>query len=116
MPFCHFAFVPAGDESPMDFCFELFAHITKFFGFKVVLLGKYNAQGLGNDYELLLRCTPGQEYVKVVLQDGRMQGAILIGEADLEGIYGDFQPHSKHMYCPLRALAVVRFLLKLSAR
>ena len=38
MPFCHFAFVPAGDESPMDFCFELFAHITNFFGFKVLNL------------------------------------------------------------------------------
>ena len=26
----------------------------------------------------------GHEYVKVVLQNGRMQGAILIGETDLE--------------------------------
>lgn len=76
--------VTAGEEITMDFCFELFTHVTKFFGYKVVLLGKFNAQGLGNDYELLVRCTPGLEYVKVVLQNGRMQGAILIGETDLE--------------------------------
>ncbi|XP_061663401.1 pyridine nucleotide-disulfide oxidoreductase domain-containing protein 1 [Syngnathoides biaculeatus] len=68
----------------LDFCFELFSHITKFFNYKVVLLGKFNAQGLGSDYELLLRCTKGQEYVKVVLQGGRMVGAVLIGETDLE--------------------------------
>lgn len=52
--------------------------------FKVVLLGKFNAQGLGLDHELLLRCTKGQEYVKVVLTGGRMVGAVLIGETDLE--------------------------------
>lgn len=32
---------------------------------QVVLLGKFNAQGLGSDHELLVRCTKGQEYVKV---------------------------------------------------
>ena len=44
----------------LDFCFELFAHVTRFFGYKVVLLGLFNAQGLGKDYEILLRCTKGQ--------------------------------------------------------
>ncbi|XP_061817447.1 pyridine nucleotide-disulfide oxidoreductase domain-containing protein 1 isoform X1 [Nerophis lumbriciformis] len=68
----------------LDFCFELFAHITTFFNYKVVLLGKFNAQGLASDHQLLLRCTKGQEYVKVVLQGGRMVGAVLIGETDLE--------------------------------
>ncbi|XP_030642426.1 pyridine nucleotide-disulfide oxidoreductase domain-containing protein 1 isoform X2 [Chanos chanos] len=78
----------AGDilEEPieLDFCFELFSHITKFFNYKVVLLGKFNAQGLGQDHELLVRCTKGQEYVKVVMSGGRMMGAVLIGETDLE--------------------------------
>ncbi|XP_036745162.2 pyridine nucleotide-disulfide oxidoreductase domain-containing protein 1 isoform X2 [Manis pentadactyla] len=73
-----------GDSIDMDFSFELFAHVTKFFNYKVVLLGKYNAQGLGSDHELMLRCTKGQEYVKVVMQNGRMMGALLIGETDLE--------------------------------
>uniref|UniRef100_A0A3Q1ED38 Pyridine nucleotide-disulphide oxidoreductase domain 1 n=1 Tax=Acanthochromis polyacanthus TaxID=80966 RepID=A0A3Q1ED38_9TELE len=67
----------------LDFCFELFSHITKFFNYKVVLLGKFNGQGLGPDQELLLRCTKGQEYVKVMI-GGRMVGAVLIGETDLE--------------------------------
>ncbi|XP_031558778.1 pyridine nucleotide-disulfide oxidoreductase domain-containing protein 1-like, partial [Actinia tenebrosa] len=73
-----------GQQVPLDFCFELFTHVTKFFGFKVVLLGKYNAQGLGNDYQLLFRCTKGVEFVKVVMQNGRMVGAVLIGETGLE--------------------------------
>ncbi|XP_067162330.1 pyridine nucleotide-disulfide oxidoreductase domain-containing protein 1 isoform X2 [Apteryx mantelli] len=73
-----------GESTDLDFSFELFAHVTKFFNYKVVVLGKYNAQGLGLDHELLLRCTKGQEYVKVVMQNGRMMGAVLIGETDLE--------------------------------
>ncbi|XP_032711020.1 pyridine nucleotide-disulfide oxidoreductase domain-containing protein 1 isoform X2 [Lontra canadensis] len=73
-----------GESIDMDFSFELFAHVTKFFNYKVVLLGKYNAQGLGSDHELMLRCTKGHEYVKVVMQHGRMMGAVLIGETDLE--------------------------------
>lgn len=35
---------------------------------QVVLLGKFNGQGLGPDHELLVRCTKGQEYVKVKLK------------------------------------------------
>ncbi|XP_013928623.1 PREDICTED: pyridine nucleotide-disulfide oxidoreductase domain-containing protein 1 [Thamnophis sirtalis] len=73
-----------GEPLETDFSFELFAHSTKFFNYKVVLLGKYNAQGLGLDHELMLRCTKGQEYIKVVMQNGRMLGAVLIGETDLE--------------------------------
>uniref|UniRef100_A0A8C4WU35 Pyridine nucleotide-disulphide oxidoreductase domain 1 n=1 Tax=Eptatretus burgeri TaxID=7764 RepID=A0A8C4WU35_EPTBU len=73
-----------GESVDLDFCFELFAHITRFFGYKVVLLGRYNGQGLGSDYELLLRCTPGVEYVKLVMQCGRVVGALFVGETDLE--------------------------------
>ena len=73
-----------GEEVTQDFCFEMFAHVTKFFGFKVVLLGLFNGQKLDRQYDILLRTTPGLEYVKVILKDGRMQGALLIGETDLE--------------------------------
>ncbi|CAL1528894.1 unnamed protein product [Lymnaea stagnalis] len=81
-----------GEEISMDFCFELFAHATTFFKFKainfflllVILLGRFNGQGLQNDYEVLLRVTKGKEYVKAILQNGRLVGAILIGETDLE--------------------------------
>jgi len=30
---------------------------------------------------------PGVEYVKAILKDNRMQGAILIGETDLEEVF-----------------------------
>ena len=73
-----------GEEGSQDFCFEMFAHVTKFFGYKVVLLGLFNGQKLDHEYDILLRVTPGLEYVKVVMKDGRMQGAVLIGETDLE--------------------------------
>ncbi|CAG9791865.1 unnamed protein product [Diatraea saccharalis] len=72
------------EEVLQDFCFELFTHCTSLFGYRVVLLGKYNGQNLGNDYEILLRTTPRHEYIKFVLQNGKLQGAILIGETDLE--------------------------------
>lgn len=72
------------EEFYQDFCFELFTHVTKFFDYKVVLLGLYNGQKLNQDYEILLRMTKGQEYVKLILKDGKMQGAVLIGETDLE--------------------------------
>lgn len=74
----------SGDEIYQDFCFELFGHVTSLFGYQIVLLGKYNAQGLGQNYEILLRMTSGVEYIKFVLQNGRLQGAILIGETGLE--------------------------------
>lgn len=73
------------DSMTLDFCFECFAHSTRFFGYKVILLGKFNGQGLlKSEYEALIRLTKGEEYIKVILKDGRMQGAILIGETDLE--------------------------------
>merc|ERR1712107_328477 len=73
-----------GEETELDFCFEMFAHVTRFFDYKVVLLGLSNGQNLDNQYEVLLRVTPGLEYVKTVMKDGKMQGAVLIGETDLE--------------------------------
>ena len=75
-----------GEAIARDFSFEVFTHATKFFGFKVVLLGLFNGQTMTvSDYEVLLRVTKGREYVKVVMsKEGRMQGAVLIGETDLE--------------------------------
>ena len=72
------------EKKDLDFCFELFAHATKLFGYKLILLGLFNGQK-DLDYEVLLRVTKGKEYIKCVMsKDGRMQGAILIGETDLE--------------------------------
>ena len=72
------------EEFLQDFCFELFTHVTKFFGYKVVLLGLYNGQKLENNYEILLRVTKGLEYIKLILVDGKLHGAVLIGDTDLE--------------------------------
>jgi pyridine nucleotide-disulfide oxidoreductase domain-containing protein 1 len=72
------------EEIYQDFCFELFSHVTKLYGFQVVLLGRYNGQELDNNYELLFRITPNQEYIKFVLKDGKLVGALLIGETSLE--------------------------------
>ena len=66
-----------------DFCFELFGHVTQLFGLPVILLGHFNGQGLGTNYELLIRSTPGTEYIKFVLQNGKLRGAILIGNTEL---------------------------------
>lgn len=67
-----------------DFCFELFSHTTKLFGYQIVLLGNFNGQGLGTNYEILIRSTPDVEYIKFVLVNNKLQGAILIGETGLE--------------------------------
>lgn len=72
------------EEIYQDFCFELFTHTTRLFGYKVVLLGLHNAQKLGKDYEILFRMTKDVEYIKLVLQNDRLQGAVLIGDTELE--------------------------------
>ncbi|XP_014247892.1 pyridine nucleotide-disulfide oxidoreductase domain-containing protein 1 [Cimex lectularius] len=72
------------EELLQDFCFELFTHVTTFFGMKVTLLGLFNGQTLDGKYEILLRVTKNKEYIKLILKDGRMQGAVLIGDTDIE--------------------------------
>ena len=66
-----------------------FTHITYFFGRKVILLGLYDGQGLGDEPEddvvLYSRATE-DTFARVLLLRGRMQGAVLVGETDLEEI------------------------------
>lgn len=115
--------------------FEIFTHITHFFGYKVVLLGRFNGQGLGQDLESITktmivneslshsnneadgagngeikskrqgfivgaregedaavqqpleiwtRITPDVEYIKVTVSEGKVVGAMLVGDTDLE--------------------------------
>uniref|UniRef100_A0A4W5NIA0 Pyridine nucleotide-disulphide oxidoreductase domain 1 n=1 Tax=Hucho hucho TaxID=62062 RepID=A0A4W5NIA0_9TELE len=68
----------------LDLRFKLFSHFFFIPNFIVVLLGRFNGQGLGLNQELLVRCIKGHEYVKVVLRGGRMFEAVFIGETDLE--------------------------------
>ena len=89
--------------------------MTSSFGYKVVLLGLYNGQFLGEEYEqilkkkkmyalpndsdanmqmeklneqsrieVMIRSTPQTEYIKCVLVDGRVCGAMIVGDTDLE--------------------------------
>ncbi|CDW57566.1 pyridine nucleotide disulfide oxidoreductase [Trichuris trichiura] len=75
-----------GEQMELDICFELFTHVTKFFGFKVILIGCFNGQGLRPDHEALVRIACGEEYIKILVQDGYVQGAVLIGETGLEEV------------------------------
>eukprot|EP00212_Chloropicon_laureae_P007360 CAMPEP_0197497618 /NCGR_PEP_ID=MMETSP1311-20131121/52479_1 /TAXON_ID=464262 /ORGANISM="Genus nov. species nov., Strain RCC856" /LENGTH=265 /DNA_ID=CAMNT_0043043291 /DNA_START=52 /DNA_END=849 /DNA_ORIENTATION=- len=73
----------------LDLGFDLFTHITYFFGRKVILLGLYDGQGLGDEPEddvvLYSRATE-DTFARVLLLRGRMQGAVLVGETDLEEV------------------------------
>lgn len=113
------------DDLGSGFAFELFTHVTRFFGKKVVLLGLYNGQRLekeaAGDIVMYSRDEPPEgfdsggsgsgaavarhragggggccgsgggaqdasvnSFVRVLLLRGRLQGAVLIGETDLE--------------------------------
>ena len=81
------------DQMASDLAFDLFTHVTTFLGKRVVLLGSFNGQGLEEDaggVRFVSRVTgdvPGQRsFVRVVLQGGRVKGAICIGETDLSEV------------------------------
>uniref|UniRef100_A0A914I2D3 Pyridine nucleotide-disulfide oxidoreductase domain-containing protein 1 n=1 Tax=Globodera rostochiensis TaxID=31243 RepID=A0A914I2D3_GLORO len=68
----------------LDIAFELFSHVTSFFGYKIVLLGDFAGDRLTKPFENNYRITEGHEYVKVLTKDHHVHGAVLIGETDLE--------------------------------
>lgn len=76
------AFKFYNEEIYQDFCFELFGHVTQLYGTKVVLLGLFNGQGL-NDPTGYVRINPGDEYIKLVSDNEKIHGALLVGESDL---------------------------------
>ncbi|KAG2499930.1 hypothetical protein HYH03_002217 [Edaphochlamys debaryana] len=104
------------DELSAGFNFELFTHVTRFLGHKVVFLGLYNGQRLeqepAEDMVLYSRVGEAEDgsgptFVRVVLLRGRMQGAVLIGETDLEEAFEnlildglDLSPYGPHILDP----------------
>lgn len=72
------------EDVALHSCFDLFTHITSFFGFKVILIGLFNGQHLDDRYEMLVRVEENKQYVKVLVKDGKLKGCILIGDTDLE--------------------------------
>lgn len=76
-------------ENPTIFAnFECFTHITEFFGFKLVLLGRYTDQHLtkldAKEIEVIVRINRYKDYIKLVLKDDKVIGAILVGDTNLE--------------------------------
>lgn len=72
-----------GGDHKMFFNLEVFCHVTSFFGQKVVLLGLFKGQKL-EQYKMLLKVEEGKQFVKLILKEGRVKGAILIGDTGLE--------------------------------
>lgn len=71
-------------QESVDFVFNTFAHMTEFFGYKVIYLGLYRySEG---DATFHYRVTTGVEYVKLVIVNGRVIGAVLIGDTDMEEV------------------------------
>ncbi|PXF45767.1 Pyridine nucleotide-disulfide oxidoreductase domain-containing protein 1 [Gracilariopsis chorda] len=65
--------------------FDVFAHATIFFGKRVVLLGRYNAEGLCDGYKVYER--DGEDYLRVVVQGGRVRGAVLVDDTDCAEVF-----------------------------
>ena len=81
--------VGEADADAWGFNFELFTHTTQFFGKKVILLGLYNAQTLESEPEAELvsysrRDDDASTFARVLLLRGKMVGAVLLGDTDLE--------------------------------
>jgi small subunit ribosomal protein S18b len=73
-----------GSDHKMFFNFEVFSHVTSLFGHKVVLLGLFNGQRLQQQYKILLKVEEGKHLIKLILKEGRVKGAVLIGDTGLE--------------------------------
>ena len=73
----------AADDEEMtpDISFEIFTHTTSFFGFKVIMLGRHKEWPGCQCY---FRVTENVEFIKLVVFNNRLQGALLVGETDLE--------------------------------
>lgn len=77
-----------GQDPTIYFNFDCFTHCTQFFGYRVVLLGMYNGQHLSEadskECEVLARVNPGKDYVKIIIRDNKIVGAVLVGDSGLE--------------------------------
>lgn len=58
------------EETGASMAFEIFTHVTSFAGHKVVLLGRYNAQGLDDepaeDIRSYCRTSPPDDQVRLL--------------------------------------------------
>lgn len=77
-----------GRDPGIYFNFDCFTHCTTFFGYRLILLGRYNAQNMNADdaadCEIIARVNPMKDYVKLVIKNSKIIGAVLVGESGLE--------------------------------
>lgn len=66
--------------------FDCFAHSTSFFGHKLTLLGRYNGEmcDSGDDLDVIVKVEPGKKYIKVLIKEEKVYGAVLVGETGKE--------------------------------
>ncbi|CAJ0958813.1 unnamed protein product, partial [Mesorhabditis belari] len=70
----------------LDFCFEMFAHCTTFYGYKIVLLGDFKATHQPDGWYIIERIIDDFQLARCVMESHRVRGAVLIGETDLEEV------------------------------
>jgi hypothetical protein len=69
------------EDASLDATFELFTHCTRFLGLPVVLLGRFNGQGLlASEETTMYSRVDAEAFVRVLLVRGRLRGAVLIGD------------------------------------
>lgn len=68
----------------LDFAFNTFAHVSNFFGFRIIYLGLYREN---TNVKFLYRITENLEYVKVIIRNGKVIGAVLIGDTEMEEVF-----------------------------
>lgn len=76
-----------GESPSLYACFDMFAHVTRFFDTKVVLLGRHRTAQLSEPNrktEIWIRVQENRYLIKLIMQRNRLQGAVLIGDTDLE--------------------------------
>lgn len=75
-----------GQDPTIYFQFDCFAHSTSFFGYKLILIGRYNGQtrDSSDNLDVIVRVDPGKDYLKVIIKDDKIYGAVLVGDTGKE--------------------------------
>lgn len=73
--------------------FELFTHVTHLLNQKVILLGRYDLEANPDKdqvvYKRPIEIEGERCFGKIVLEGGKLQGAVLVGRTELEGTMED---------------------------
>ncbi|KAJ1358069.1 hypothetical protein KIN20_016376, partial [Parelaphostrongylus tenuis] len=81
--YCARSMMTNGDLD-IDICFELFTHTTSFFGYKIVFLGDFKGERQQEGWYTIDRVIEDDQFVRCIMYNHRVVGAVLVGETDLE--------------------------------